>query len=66
MSEPEQSSAASADKAMQGAKTHARRTRGPDRGVEAGVWTERMLSALESGVVVAEHAFGMTAANGSV
>ena len=50
MSEPKQRSAASADKAMQGAETHARRTRGPDRGVEAGVWTERMLSALESGV----------------
>ena len=66
MSEPKQRSAASADKAMQGAETHARRTRGPDRGVEAGVWTERMLSALESGVVVAKHACGMTAANGSV
>ena len=50
MSEPKQSSAASAHEAMQGAETHARRTRGPDRGVEAGVWTERMLSALESGV----------------
>ena len=50
MSEPKQESAASADEAMQGAETHARRTRGPDRGVEAGVWTERMLSALGNGV----------------
>ena len=50
MSEPKQSSAASAHVAMQGAEAHARRTRGPDRGVKAGVWTERMLSALESGV----------------
>ena len=50
MSEPKQSSAASAHEAMQGAETHARRTRGPDRGVEAQVWTERMLSALASGV----------------
>ena len=66
MSEPRQISAASAHEAMQGAETHARRTRGPDRGVKAQVWTERMLSALENGVVVAEHAFGMTAANGSV
>ena len=59
MSELKQSRAASADEAMQGAETHARRTRGPDREVKAGVWTERMscrrraLSArpaLESGV----------------
>ena len=59
MSESKQRSAASADKAMQGAETHARRTRGPDRGVEAGIWTERMSCwkrapsarpALESGV----------------
>ena len=35
-------------------------------GAEASVWTERMLSALGNGVVVAQHAFGMTAANGSV
>ena len=35
-------------------------------GAEAAVWTERMLSALVNGVVVAQHAFGMTAANGSV
>ena len=49
-SEPKQSSAASADKAMQGAETHARQPREPDRGVKAGVWTERMLSALASGV----------------
>ena len=35
---------------MQGAEIHARRTRGPDRGVEAQVWTERMLSALAIGV----------------
>ena len=35
-------------------------------GAEATVWTERMLSALVNGVVVAQHAFGMTAANGSV
>ena len=34
-------------------------------GAEAWVWTERMLSALENGVVVAQHAFGMTAASGS-
>ena len=50
MSEPKQESAASADEAMRGAETHARRTREPDRGVEAGVWTERMLSALGNGV----------------
>ena len=50
MSEPRQISAASAHEAMQGAETHARRTRGPDRGVKAQVWTERMLSALENGV----------------
>ena len=50
MSEPQHSTAASAHKAMQGGETHARRTRGPDRGVEAGVWTERMLSALANGV----------------
>ena len=49
-SEPKQESAASADEAMQGAETRARRTREPDRGVEAGVWTERMLSALGNGV----------------
>ena len=66
MSGLQQHNAASADEAMQGEETHARRTRGPDRGVEAGVWTERMLPALESGVVVAKHACGMTAANGSV
>ena len=66
MSEPTQESAASADEAMLGAKTHARRPREPDRGVAAGVWTERMLSALGNGVVVAQHAFGMTAANGTV
>jgi len=35
-------------------------------GAEASVWTERMLSALENGVVVAKHASGMTVANGSV
>ena len=58
MSEPKQESAASADEAMHGAETHARRTRGPDRGVKAEVWTERMharelacaLSALVIGV----------------
>ena len=50
MSEPTQESAASADEAMLGAKTHARRPREPDRGVAAGVWTERMLSALGNGV----------------
>ena len=49
-SEPKQSSAASAEEAMQGAETHARQPREPDRGVKAGVWTERMLSALASGV----------------
>ena len=55
---PRQSRAASADKAMQGAETHARQPREPDRGVKAGVWTERMharelacaLSALGNGV----------------
>ena len=50
MSELKQSSAASAHATMQGAETRARRTRGPDREVKAGVWTERMLSAPESGV----------------
>ena len=35
-------------------------------GADASVWTERMLSALGNGVVVAEHAFGMTAASGTV
>ena len=35
-------------------------------GAEAAVWTERMLSALVNGVVVAKHASGMTPANGSV
>ena len=34
-------------------------------GVESSVWTERMLSALVNGVVVAKHAFGMTVANGT-
>ena len=50
MSGPKQASAESAEEAKQGAETHARQTRGPDRGVEAGVWTERMLSALDNGV----------------
>ena len=50
MSGLQQHNAASADEAMQGEETHARRTRGPDRGVEVGVWTERMLSALTNGV----------------
>ena len=50
MSEPKQSSAASAEVATQGAEIHARRPRGPDRGVKAQVWTERMLPALENGV----------------
>ena len=50
MSGLQQHNAASADEAMQGEETHARRTRGPDRGVEVGVWTERMLSALANGV----------------
>ena len=44
------STAASAEEAMQGRETHARRPRGPDRDVKAGVWTERMLSALANGV----------------
>ena len=44
------STAASAEEAMQGRETHARRPRGPDSGVKAGVWTERMLSALANGV----------------
>ena len=35
-------------------------------GAEAGVWTERMLSALVNGVVHAEHGLAMTVANGSV
>ena len=35
-------------------------------GAEASVWTERMLSALVNGVVVAKPASGMTAASGSV
>ena len=52
MSKLQHSTAASADEAMQGGETHARRTRGPDRGVKALVWTERMLSALANGVVV--------------
>ena len=50
MSGPKQASAESTEEAKQGAETHARQTRGPDRGVEAGVWTERMLSALDNGV----------------
>ena len=36
-------------------------------GVEASVWTERMLSALVNGVIVSKtRAFSTTAANGSV
>ena len=50
MTTPQHSTAASAEEAMQGRETHARRPRGPDRGVKAGVWTERMLSALANGV----------------
>ena len=50
MSKPQHSSAASAEEAKQGAETHARQSRGPDHGVKAGVWTERMLSALANGV----------------
>ena len=50
MATPQHSTAASAEEAMQGRETHARRPRGPDRGVKAGVWTERMLSALANGV----------------
>ena len=44
----QQQSADSADKAMQGAEAPARKR--PTTGVEAGVWTERMLSALGNGV----------------
>jgi len=50
MTTPQHSTAASAEEAMQGRETHARRSCGPDRGVKAGVWTERMLSALVNGV----------------
>jgi RNA-directed DNA polymerase len=50
MATPQHNTAASAEEAMQGRETHARRPRGPDRGVKAGVWTERMLSALANGV----------------
>ena len=45
---PEQRSAGSAEEAKQGAET--RRPGSNWAGVEAGVWTERMLSALENGV----------------
>ena len=50
MTTPQHSTAASAEEAKQGRETHARRLRGPDRGVKAAVWTERMLSALANGV----------------
>ena len=48
MSEPMQQSAASADEATQGAEAPARKR--STTGVEAQVWTERMLSALVDGV----------------
>jgi RNA-directed DNA polymerase len=48
MSEAKQQSAGSADKAMQGAETRARKR--PTNRVKAVVWTERMLSALGNGV----------------
>ena len=48
MSEPEQCSAARADEAMPGAEVPAQLRHIP--GIEAQVWTERMLSALASGV----------------
>ena len=51
MTTPQHSTAASAEEAMQGRETHARRSCGPDRGVKAGVW-KRMLSALANGVEV--------------
>jgi RNA-directed DNA polymerase len=46
---PRQESAGSAAKATQGAEAHPRETR-RRKGAEAGVWTERMLSALGNGV----------------
>ena len=53
MNEPRQSSVVSAEEAKQDAETHAR-TRGPlICGVEAEVWTERMLSALVMASTVA-------------
>ena len=45
--------------------THGADARRTVAGVESSVWTERMLSALVNGVVVAKHAFGMTVANGT-
>src|SRR5262245_49440115 len=51
MSTPEQSSTVSAEESRQGAETHGQRGWS---GVEAVVWTERMVSALESGVVVSK------------
>src|SRR5262245_44688705 len=50
MTTPQHSTAVSAEEAMQGRETHAREPRGANRGVKAGVWTERMLSALANGV----------------
>src|SRR5262252_4119584 len=50
MTTPQHSTAASAEEATQGRETHAREPRGPECGVKAGVWTERMLSALANGV----------------
>ena len=51
---------------MPATAAHDAEARPTTTGAEAAVWTERMLSALVNGVVVAEHAFGMTAASGSV
>ena len=55
---PGQSSAGSAEEATQGAETPARTNW---TWVEAGVWTERMLSALGNGVKGGKYAYFATA-----